>query len=68
MAELRFGNIDTGNGVIPSWLNTRSHWGQNYAGDSNFYEESKHLSIKPPEFIPVITTVYTGAGGTGERC
>ena len=45
VAELRFG-IDTGNGVIPWWLNTRSHWGQNYAGDSK--RERERSLQRPP--------------------
>eukprot|EP00798_Chlamydomonas_sp_ICE-L_P010991 gene10991-4950_t len=57
------GNIDTANGVIPSWLNTRSHWGQTYCGDGIFYDMAKRLSIKTPVFIPVITTIYTSKPG-----
>lgn len=66
--EIKTFNIDTGYGVIPSWLNTRSHWGQDYGGDDQFYKLAQRLSIKPPVFVPVITTVYTGMGGTGRRC
>jgi hypothetical protein len=66
LKHLRIANVDTGNGVIPGWLNDKANWALLYFGDYHYYRNIHKFSINAPVFVDCIIGVYTGSGN--QRC
>jgi hypothetical protein len=62
LKHLRIANVDTGNGVIPGWLNDKANWALLYFGDYHYYRNIHKFSINAPVFVDSIIGVYTGSG------